>query len=76
MTEGVNPFELLNSLRSRGVQRPPDANSQRGNERVETSYHLNEALMANPSRRLVKKTINGLLNLSRLGDSLKIWAEK
>lgn len=76
MTEGVNPFELLNSLRSRGAQDPPEANSQRGNERVETSYHLNEALMANSSRRLVKKTINGLLNLSRLGDSLKIWAEK
>jgi SAM-dependent methyltransferase len=75
-TEGVNPFELLKGLRGGGGRAVPDANSQRGNERVETSYRLNEALMASPTRRLLKKTLNGLLNLGRLGDSLKIWAEK
>jgi SAM-dependent methyltransferase len=75
-TEGVNPFELLNGLRGRGTEALLEANSQQGSERVETSYRLNEALMASPSRRLLKKTLNGLLNLGRLGDSLKIWAEK
>ncbi len=75
-TEGINPFELLKVLRGGGGQARPDANSQRGNERVETSYRLNESLMASPSRRLLKKTLNGLLSMGRLGDSLKIWAEK
>ncbi|MEP6743255.1 MAG: class I SAM-dependent methyltransferase [bacterium] len=75
-TEGVNPFELLNGLRGSGAQASPEAHSERGSERVETGYRLNEALMASPSRRLLRKTLNRILNLSRLGDSLKIWAEK
>jgi len=75
-TEGVNPFELLNSLRSPGAQLPSEASSPPGYNRVETGYHLNEALMASASRRMLKKTVNALLNLGRLGDTLKIWAEK
>ncbi len=76
VTEGFNPFELLKGLRGPSEQTPPDANSQPGNARVETSYRLNESLMASPSRGLLKKTLHGLLNFGRLGDSLKIWAEK
>ena len=76
-TEGVNPFELLHALR-RDKQLEPTATptSQEGNERVASSYQLNEALMASSSRRMLKEALNGLLNLGRLGDSLKIWAEK
>jgi SAM-dependent methyltransferase len=76
VTEGCNPFELLKGLRGAGEQTLPDADSQPGNARVETSYRLNESLMASPSRRLLKKTLNELLNFGRLGDSLKVWAEK
>lgn len=76
VTEGFNPFELLKGLRGPSEQTLPDANSQPGNARVETSYRLNESLMASPSRGLLKKTLHGLLNFGRLGDSLKIWAEK
>jgi hypothetical protein len=35
---------------------------------------MNESLMKNRSRRVVKDVINGMLNVSRLGDSLKVFA--
>lgn len=72
-TEGVNPYELLQALRGR---RPVGATGEQSNARVESAYSLNEALMASPSRRLLKSALNNLLNLGRIGDSLKIWAEK
>ncbi|MDQ2921396.1 MAG: class I SAM-dependent methyltransferase, partial [Acidobacteriota bacterium] len=76
-TEGVNPYELLHNLRGRGDEPPSAAGGEHeAYSRVESSYCLNEALMASPSRRRLKDTLNGLLNLGRLGDSLKIWAEK
>ena len=72
-TEGVNPYELLQGLRNRPLE-PVDGCSP--NSRVESGYHLNEAMMASPSRRFLKSVVNNLLNLSHLGDSLKIWAVK
>jgi SAM-dependent methyltransferase len=73
--EGLNPYELLRLGKT--PEREPGANNEsEGNTRVESSYRLNEALMASRPRRLVKRALNGLLNLGRLGDSLKIWAEK
>ncbi len=44
--------------------------------RVESSYQLNEFLSDSPFRRFLKGTLNSLLNLGRMGDSLKIRAEK
>lgn len=77
VTEGVNPYELLHGLRARSDQSQVAGESgQQGFGRVESSYRLNEALMASPSRRRLKEALNSLLNLGRLGDSLKIWAEK
>ncbi|HEY9404155.1 MAG TPA: class I SAM-dependent methyltransferase [Pyrinomonadaceae bacterium] len=72
-TEGVNPYELLQAWRG---TTPQGVNGEQSNARVESSYQLNEALMASPSRRLLKSVLNNLLNLGRVGDSLKIWAEK
>ena len=71
-TEGVNPYELLHSVRV--GQHPTELEAP--HDRVTSGYHLNEALMASPSRRFLKSALNRLLNLGRLGDSLKIWAEK
>ena len=48
----------------------------RAHDRVRGGITWNEGLMASPWRRLVKSAINNMLDLSRLGDSLKIWAEK
>jgi SAM-dependent methyltransferase len=76
-TEGVNPYELIQGLRGGApAAAVPPATGEQSNARVESSYQLNEALMASPSRRLLKSALNNLLNLGRIGDSLKIWAEK
>jgi len=71
-TEGVNPYELIQSLRGG----PAGAEVGKPHDRVATGYYLNEVLLASRWRRLFKSAMNNMLNLSRLGDSLKIWAEK
>jgi SAM-dependent methyltransferase len=74
-TQGVNPYEIIQTLR-RGKRQLAAEGNQHSNERVESGYRLNESLMASPSRRVLKRALNGLLNLGSIGDSLKIWAEK
>ena len=84
VTEGANPVELLRALRRQGPAPPAHGahdgqtspHSVAGNERVQTGYELNAFLSESSSRRLVKDAVNGLLRLSRLGDSLKIRAER
>ena len=89
-THGTNPFEILHSLRhgAKGVAADNGAGrSDEGDQggagesrenfnRVESSYQLNEFLSDSPFRRFLKGTLNGLLNVGRIGDSLKIRAEK
>jgi hypothetical protein len=55
---------------------PPENEGATGDERVRTGYELNAFLSESRPRRLVKEAVNGLLRLSRLGDSLKIRAER
>jgi 2-polyprenyl-3-methyl-5-hydroxy-6-metoxy-1,4-benzoquinol methylase len=71
-THGVNPSEILSNLRGH-AKADSDAESS---HRVESGYQLNEFMSHSRTRRTLKNMINGMLNLSRLGDSLKIWAEK
>jgi SAM-dependent methyltransferase len=71
-THGVNPSEILSNLRGH-ANADSDAESS---HRVESGYQLNEFMSHSRARRTLKNMINGMLNLSRLGDSLKIWAEK
>ena len=77
-THGTNPYEILNGLRARGrgAGAGGAGGPMGGGDRVETSYRLNEFLSEKPSRRLLKGVLNGLLNAARLGDSLKVRAEK
>lgn len=70
-TEGVNPYELILGLRANRIE-----NSDVLNERVLPGYQLNEALLSSKKRRLLRTVLNTILNLSRSGDSLKIWAQK
>jgi hypothetical protein len=44
--------------------------------RVESSYQLNEKLSGGGAGRFLKAMLNNLLNATRMGDSLKIHAEK
>lgn len=71
-THGINPSEILSALRGNSV----DVSGAEGSHRVETGYRLNEFMSQSPARQFMKNVLNGMLNISRLGDSLKIWAEK
>ena len=70
-TTGGNPFEIFHAL-SNKKDAPKTADQHF--DRVGTAYQLNESLMKNRPRRLVKDLVNGALNITRLGDSLKIYA--
>lgn len=65
-TEGLNPFEMLQS-RSREAPAP-------GFNRVGAGTKLCESLSTSPGRRRVKTLANALLNLLRAGDSMKARA--
>lgn len=81
LTQGVNPFEIIHALRN-GKNLPDKEKSEIEESvklpfnRVEKGYELNAALLNSASRRAVKNLLNNLLNVTHLGDSLKIWAEK
>jgi SAM-dependent methyltransferase len=67
-TEAVNPRELLAALRRDG--------DIGGGERVKSGYRLNEALSTRRSGRVAKAAVNSALNATRLGDALKLTAER
>jgi SAM-dependent methyltransferase len=76
-TQGTNPYEIAQMVRQKirpRAQSGTGANVITGGERVASSYQLNAYMTQNPARRLVKNGVNGLLNVTRLGDSLKISA--
>ncbi|HVF46160.1 MAG TPA: class I SAM-dependent methyltransferase [Pyrinomonadaceae bacterium] len=74
-THGLNPAEILSHFpRFRFGQ-----DEQGGVEDFDpgpTGYALNEQFTRNPFRRFVKDALNSGLNLLRIGDSLKIFAER
>jgi SAM-dependent methyltransferase len=72
-TTGGNPIEIFHAMG--GAKSAPKTVDQHF-DRVTTSYQLNESMMKSRSRRALKNTVNGFLNLSRLGDSLKVFAVK
>jgi SAM-dependent methyltransferase len=72
-TTGGNPIEIFHAMGA--AQTAPKTVDQHF-DRVTTSYRLNESMMKSRSRRALKNTVNSFLNLSRLGDSLKVFAVK
>ena len=76
LTQGMNPIEILNAIRNRRQNTENGASAMSGDERVESSYNLNEKLAKNKLNRMVKALVNGGLGIIRMGDSLKIWAVK
>ena len=67
-THAVNPHELLSGL---GRQREVTVA-----QRKETGYRLNESLSERRLGAAAKAGVNGLLSLLRLGDTLKVTAER
>jgi SAM-dependent methyltransferase len=77
LSHGLNPFEILHSLKNdRSVSSHDSQSETKGFDRVDSSYRLNAFLSDRASRRILKKMINHVLSVTRLGDSLKIEAEK
>ena len=74
-THAVNPYELLEGLRHPAKIKESDTDLL-NKERIQTSYGLNEFLSASRSRQILRDMVNGLLATTRLGDDLKIRAEK
>jgi SAM-dependent methyltransferase len=69
-TTGVNPYELAAVIRvGRQVQ-------QAESSRVCESYHLNETLSTSRAGTAVKRAANAVLSMVRLGDTLKVVAER
>lgn len=69
-SEGLHVPELLGRFRKREPIGVP------AHDRVNSNYRLNEGLLGNPRRRVLKNATNAILRASRLGDSLKVWAER
>ena len=71
-TTGSNPIEIWNAARRKKVP----VTTEQHYARVLTGYQLNETLMKSKSRRALKSFLNNALNISRLGDSLKVFATR
>lgn len=71
-TTGSNPIEIWNAARKKKAP----VTTEQHYDRVLTGYQLNESLMKSRSRRALKNILNGVLNASRLGDSLKVFATR
>jgi SAM-dependent methyltransferase len=67
-THGINPFEIVNYYKTKGNFVP--------DERVSSGYQLNESLESSGKMQLLKNSINKVLNVTKFGDSMKVWAEK
>ena len=70
-TQGVDPFELWQAL-----LHPKKFANVDSVKCITTRCGFNEALTRSLPKRIFKNFVNSLLQLSRLGDSLKIWAER
>ena len=71
-TTGTDPIAIWNA--SRRKETPVTIEQQY--DRVMTGYRLNESFMKSRSRRALKNILNGILNATRLGDSLKVFATR
>jgi hypothetical protein len=68
-TTGINPYEIRAAVRSGRDRREAETNT-------ETSYRLNESLTTRRSGALLKRAVNAALSATRLGDTLKVVAER
>jgi SAM-dependent methyltransferase len=69
-TTGVNPYELAAKLPWRRAAEPVASN------RVCESYQLNETLSTHQAGAALKRGANAVLSATRMGDTLKVLAER
>jgi hypothetical protein len=81
-SRGCDPFEVWRALRGpraaaqHGASGGAAAAGGEGNARVARAYSLNAAIMSNGATRAAKAALNAALGAARLGDSIRIRAEK
>ncbi len=76
-THSINPYEIIEGLKKLLKSKDKSVNtSEEAFDYVKTSYELNETMINSPLRKNIKKLINAVLNITSLGDSLKIKAVK
>ena len=68
-TTAVNPYEIAAALR-------PGRPREGAPSGTEASYQLNEALSTKRSGVALKRVVNGVLTATRLGDTLKVIAQR
>jgi len=73
-TTGANPMEIANYLGS--YVRSTSGNQESTFNRVESVYKLNEQLTSTGRGRWLKSATNRILDLLKIGDSLKIVARR
>lgn len=82
LAEGINPLEIIHVFR--GAKQANGAQAAGGGgsgqeqvfDRVGAAYALNASFTKSRTRRFAKDLINSFLHVSRMGDELKIYAEK
>ncbi len=74
-SEGLTVGELIRSFRSHG-EAGGEPVKPKSHERVQSDYQMNESLLRNSRRRMIKSAANSVLRASGAGDFLKVWAER
>ena len=72
-TTGANPMEIASYLRS--FLKSKDEEQPQTFDRVQSAYKLNEQLTTSRRGLWLKNATNGILDLLKIGDSLKILAK-
>jgi 2-polyprenyl-3-methyl-5-hydroxy-6-metoxy-1,4-benzoquinol methylase len=86
-TQGILPHEIIAHLRSKlgrrtrgATETAPEAeassDASANPERVQKTSRLNESVTASPVGRVAKAIANGVLRRARLGDSLRVYAQR
>jgi SAM-dependent methyltransferase len=75
VTSGFNFMEVVRFYKSRpNSKEKNDAAAEPAFDRVATGYQLNQWLTSGRYKKKMKNALNSALNLTRLGDNLKVWA--
>jgi 2-polyprenyl-3-methyl-5-hydroxy-6-metoxy-1,4-benzoquinol methylase len=73
-TKGINPADAINFYKIKKRQRT-DSFEQMSN-RVDLGYSINSVFERNFALRIIKRTINSVLNLFKIGDSIEFLANR
>jgi len=68
-TTAVNPYEIVAAIRSGRAREGTGSGT-------EATYQLNEALSTKRTGVVLKRAVNGVLTATRLGDTLKVTAQR